>query len=124
MDLSFQDILKNLLPTGGSIVYDIFLYPIFFLSLVALFMQSDKQLLPTLLLASVLMMTVIAKLSINASIPFERPEIAMLFLNLGIFIFPALVAPMTKAKRSRGLVILVAVFAFVYAFLFWFIEQR
>jgi predicted branched-subunit amino acid permease len=124
LDLSLQDILNNLLPNSQTLLYDIFLYPIFFISLIVVFMQSDKQLLPTLLMASTVLLTLLSKLSVTAREPFHPAEIAMLFINLAMFIFPALVAPMTKAKKSRAPAIFVAVLAFVYTFLFWFINQR
>lgn len=123
-NLSFQQILNNLLPSADTLIYDIFIYPIFFISVIVVFMQSDKQLLPTLLMAATVLLTLLSKLSLTAGQPFRRAEIAMLFINLGIFILPALVAPMTKAKKSRGPAIIVAVLAFVYTFLFWVINQR
>ncbi len=122
--ISLQEIIQTLLPQSEFLIWDIFLYIIFFLSLITLFMQSDKQILPTLLMAAVLLLTLIAKLSISRQIPFQRREFAMLIVNCGIFIFPALVAGMTKAKKSRGPAVLAGLIGFVFMFLYWLIFQR
>lgn len=122
--ISLQEIAQNLLPNSQYLIWDIFLYVIFFLSLITLFMQSDKQLLPTLLMAAVLLLTLVAKLSLSRQIPFQRDEFGMLVVNCGIFIFPALVAGMTKAKKSRGPAILAAIIGFVFMFMYWLIFQR
>lgn len=124
MNITFQEVLQNLLPTSGSLLYDIFLYPIFFLSLIVLFMQSDKQLTPTLMMAATLLLVVLAKLTINANQPFRRADIGMLFVNIAIFVLPALVAALSKAKRSRPLAIFAFVLGAVYTALYWLTFQR
>ena len=48
--LNPQEIVARLAPrTGVALIYDILLYLIFILSVLVMFMQSDKQLVPTVL---------------------------------------------------------------------------
>ncbi|HEX2905565.1 MAG TPA: hypothetical protein VHO69_01795 [Phototrophicaceae bacterium] len=115
-----QDILARLaLRSGVEMIYDIFLYIIFFLMLIAMFMQSDKQLGPTLLCGMVGAMAIIGKLNV-----FEPKEFGSLIINAGIFVLPIIVAGITKAKKSQPLTIIAGVLGGVYFFMFWFISQR
>lgn len=118
--LSLQDILQKLAPRGGvELLYDIFLYIMFFLAVITMFMQSDKQLFPTMLMAGVAAMAVIAKLNIL------RPkEFGTLVINIGMGTIPLIVAGITKAKKSQGPAVIGGVLGIVYFIIFWLVSQR
>lgn len=110
----------------------VFIYPLFFLAIITMGQQSDKQLLTTLIMAAVLMLIVLAKLGpgrvIDASLDpdilaFPRGLLWFVF-NAGVFVFPLIVAGMTKAKKSVPFAIIGGVWGGVYFFAFWFIAQR
>ena len=118
--LTVQDILAKLAPRSGiELVYDIFLYIIFFLAVIVMFMQSDKQLVPTMIMAGVAAMAVLAKLSI-----FPPKDFGSLVINAGMFVLPLIVAGITSAKKSQAPAIIGGVLAGVYFFLFWVVSQR
>ncbi len=118
--LNPQQLISRLGPrTGIELVYDIFLYIIFFLALIVMFMQSDKQLVPTILAGLVGALAVIAKLNV-----FLPKEFGSLVVNAGIFVFPLITAGITKAKKSQPLAIIAGVLGGVYFFIFWVISQR
>jgi hypothetical protein len=117
--LNLQDIVRQLLPTEKYLLFDIFLYIIFFLGLIAMFMQSDKQMGPTLMLAAVAGIAVISKLH-----AFGDKNLATLLLNALMLILPLIVTGITKAKKSQPLTIIGGVLAGVYFFLFWILFQR
>jgi hypothetical protein len=118
--INLQQILSKLLPRPGTaLIYDIFLYVIFFLALIIMFMQSDKQMTPTMLMAAVAGLSVIAKLDV-----FPPKNFAMLVINAGIFVVPFIVAGITKAKKTTGPAILCGLLGGAYFFLFWLISQR
>jgi hypothetical protein len=124
MDIQLSDIPRLLGPGSGTdLIFSIALYIIFFLSLITMFMQSDKQLITTLIMASTLLLIILAKLTLAANAPFERREFGTYVIHAGIFIFPALVAGMTKAPKSRGPAVIAAVLGAVYMFGFWFLYQ-
>ncbi|MBL8156199.1 MAG: hypothetical protein JNM70_18615 [Anaerolineae bacterium] len=118
--LTIQDILARLGPRGGTeLLYDILLYAIFLLNVIGMFMQSDKQLVPTLMLGGAAALAVVAKLNI-----FNPLAFGSLAVNAGIFVLPLLTAGITKAKKSLGLVILAGILGGVYFFFFWLVSQR
>lgn len=118
--LTLQDILAKLAPRGGvELLYDIFLYIIFFLAVIAMFMQSDKQTLPTILLAAVAAFAVIGKLNIMTPKAFGT-----LIINIGMGVIPLIVAGITKAKKSQALLVIGGVLGMVYFIIFWLVSQR
>ncbi len=120
INLPLNEILARLAPRSGvELLYDIALYIIFFLCLIVMFMQSDKQLVPTILSGMVGALAVIAKLNV-----FDPKAFGALVINAGIFVFPIIVAGITKAKRSQPLAIIAGVLGGIYFFMFWFISQR
>ena len=63
--LSAGAILARLGPgSSPGLIWNIFLYIIFFLAVITMFMQSDKQSITTILMGSVGAFAVIAKLSV------------------------------------------------------------
>jgi hypothetical protein len=128
MDIDFQAILRALGPGSGTdLIWSIFLYLIFFLSLIALFLIPDKNMVPTLLMAGVLLCTVIAKLSLGIRPPIlQRQEFGMMIINVVMLIFPAIALGTIRAKKNKAAApaILTALLGGTYFFLFWLIEQR
>lgn len=120
ISLNPQQIIQRLAPRSGvELIYDILLYIIFFLALIVMFMQSDKQLVPTILAGLVGALAVIAKLNV-----FDPKAFGSLVINAGIFVFPIIVAGITRAKRSQGPAIIAGVLGGIYFFLFWVVSQR
>lgn len=133
--INLNEILNyiSLTPAGGlanSTLFSLILYVIFSLALLALVLMPDKNLLPTLLIAGVLLAAVIGKLiTAGANIGGFRPrEFGTLIVNVIPFLFPMLVAGMVRTrKRSNPVVplgILTGILGGVYFFLFWFFFQR
>lgn len=116
-EVDINDIIGYLGVTNESptILWDILIIICFFLGFITLLMQSDKQLLPTILMAITLLFLVIVKLTLRAELAgrpfFLQPGISgdnvdldglvVLLMLVGIFIFPWTVAAMTKNGRSR-----------------------
>ncbi|MBL8132054.1 MAG: hypothetical protein JNL42_09360 [Anaerolineae bacterium] len=128
MEIDFQEILRIIGPgTGRDIIWSIFLYIIFFFGLITLLSIPDKNMIPTLLMAGVLLFATLAKLSLGTKPPIlERKEFGMMVINVGMFVFPLIAAGLTRARKNRtgAPAILTAVLAGTYFFLFWLIEQR
>lgn len=120
MDINPQEILAALGPRSmPGLVYDLFLYVIFVLALIAMFMQSDKQLTPTILIGGCAACAVIAKLDVIPAKAF-----GMLIVNAGILVLPLLTAGITRAKKTIPLCVIVGVLGAIHFFLFWFFSQR
>lgn len=119
-NIDMQEIIRLLGPNAGlGLVWNIFLYVIFFFTLIAMLLQGDKALLTTIICAASLMLCIIAKLNI-----FPPREFGSLVINAGIFLFPGIVAGMTRDAKSRPPAILACVIGAVYFFAFWFFLQR
>lgn len=115
-----EKILAQLGPSSPpGIIWNILLYVIFFLSLIAMFMQSDKQNTPTVLLGAVGAMAVITKLSI-----FEPKAFGSLVLNVGMFVIPFIVIGISKAKKATPLLIFCGIVGGLFFFGFWLVLQR
>ena len=133
MHLNFQDIITLLLPGSGQVlVWSIFLYLIFFFSLILLLTMPDKNMLPTLLAATTMLFAIVAKLSVSAtSVRGGKPIIAskdfgMFVINVGMIVFPLIAVGMTRARKNKtaGPAIITSLIAAVYFFLFWLIAQH
>ncbi len=133
-----QQILRYIGPRPREGYWDIFfIYPLFFFALVTLFMQGDKEIVTTMIMATVLLLIVLSKLAplgvfntLGRSVGgdpliFDYPQGLLLFIiHCGIFALPIIVAGMTRAKKSRGPAILTGVLGGIYLFAFWFVMQR
>jgi hypothetical protein len=133
MDINFQDILELLKPGGGQvIIWSIFLYIIFFFALITLLVMPNKNMVPTLLIATVLLFAIVAKLSVSApnvrgSQPVLRPkEFGMLVINAGMFLFPLIAVGMTRARKNRTIApaLITSLAGGVYFFAYWFFAQQ
>jgi hypothetical protein len=133
-----QQIMRYIGPRRDGPFWDILLvYPIFFFGLITLFMQGDKEITTTLIMAFVLLLTVLSKLAPlgifdtlgdaagGDPLIFSYPKGFLIFIiHCGLFALPIIVAGMTRAKKSRGPAILTGILGGVYLFAFWFIMQR
>jgi hypothetical protein len=120
MNITPQEILAALGPRSGTaFIYDLFLYVIFVLALITMFAQSDKQLVPTMLIGGAAACTVIAKLGV-----LPPKDFGMLIVNAGILVLPLLTAGITRAKKTIPLCVIIGVLGAIHFFLFWFFSQR
>lgn len=130
MDIDFQEIIALLGPgTGQTLIWSIFLYIIFFFGLVTLLTIPDKNMVPTLLLAGVLLFAIVGKLSVTASFNdaiIKPKDFGMFVINVGMFVFPLIAVGMIRARKSRATApALITAFAgAVYFFLYWMIAQQ
>lgn len=139
MDINFRDILALLGPgTGQNIIWSIILYILFFLALITLFKTPDKNMVPTLLMGTVLLFIIVAKLSISANaVRGGRPiignkDFGMYAINIAIGVLPLIAVGMTRttsrvSRRSNPAAapaILTAVIGIVYFFGFWLVVQQ
>lgn len=115
-NIDVQEILELLGPNRGlPIFFNILIYVIFLFTLIGLLLQSDKAVLPTMVLAAGLLLCVLAKLVI-----FDELEFGTFAINAGMFLAPTLVIGMTRAEKSRGPLILAGLAGAIYFFAFWF----
>jgi hypothetical protein len=137
MEINWSQIGQLLsLGSGPEILVSFLLYVVFFLALIGLFLTPDKNLVATLMTATVLLGALVAKLSIAAArvrgvdeiIPLD--DIGMLAINAIMFTFPFIVAGITRKARGSGKtknvlpMIICGLFAGVYFFMFWLLYQR
>jgi hypothetical protein len=117
--INIDEILHLLGPySGRGMVWAILLYAIFFFSVVTMLMQSEKTIVPVLLMMVGLLAIVLAKLEVFPPRAFET-----FILNVVIFIPPVLVVGMTKNPKSRGPAILAFLLGAGYFFAYWLTFQ-
>ncbi len=117
--INMDEILHLLGPNGGwGMPWSIFIYIIFFLSVVTMLMQSEKTLAPVLLMLIGLLALVLDKLAVFPARAFET-----FILHIVIFIPPILVVGMTKNPKSRPPAILAFLLGAGYFFAFWLTFQ-
>lgn len=126
-----QDALQLLaLGQGQNIIWSLFLYVIFFLSLITLFLIPDKNMIPTLLMAGLLLAVIIVKVSLAPTgqpvVP--RTGFAIFILNIAMGAIPFIVTGMVRARHGKNKVappaILAGIFGFTYFFLYWLVVIR
>ena len=128
MNIDFQDIMVYVGPgQGQQVVWSIFLYLIFFFALITLFLTPDKNMVPTLMIAAVLLCAVIAKISLaqQRGAILDDKEFGMLIINIIMFVFPLIAVGLTRARKNKmaAPAILTSLIAGAYFFLFWVIVQ-
>jgi hypothetical protein len=130
-NVNFQDILNLLAPGGGQdFIWSIFLYIIFILAMITLFTIPDKNMISTLLMASVMLMAIVAKISLASADPIlRRKEFGMMVVNVLMGVFPLLVFGMVRSSSKRKfagapLAIIGGLLGFAYFFMFWFFVQQ
>lgn len=133
--ITFEQVLSYILPTPQFLVFDIFLYVIFFLALLAMFTMPDKNMVPTLLIAGTMLFVIVAKLSTAALVKpgapiLDKQDFGMYAINVGMLVFPMIAIGMTRKPKSNSKVrstpfaLLAGLLGFVYFFLFWLVHQR
>jgi hypothetical protein len=137
--LKFQDVVTLLGPGSGQVlIWSIFLYVIFFLSLITMLNVPNKNMLPTVMVAIVLLCTIVAKLSVSsANVAGSKPiigkkDFGMFAINAGMVVLPLIAVGMTRvstrtskrANKASAPAILTSVIAFVYFFMFWLLAQH
>lgn len=119
-DISLQEIAQRLGPNSPpGLAWNIFIYVIFFFTLITMLLQGDKALLTTIIAAGSLLLCVVDKLAI-----FPPDEFGALVIHAGMFLFPGIVAGMTRDAKSRPPAVLASIVGAVYFFAFWFFLQR
>lgn len=115
MEITLADVLARIgLNSPPGPVYNMMLYTLLVLNLIAFFMQTDRQLITTLLLGLTLILIAIAKLNL---IP--PTNLLLLVLTMGIPLIPFIVAAMTRAKNSRPIALLAGLLGVVYVGVYW-----
>ncbi len=124
------------LGSGQDLIFSLLLYIIFFLALITMLLLPDKNLVATLLIATVMLCAIVAKLSLasyfvrGADPILSRGEFGMLAINALMFTFPFIVVGVTRKARLKkdvrsGLPSLICgLMGGVYFFLYWLIYQR
>lgn len=130
MDFNIQDALQLLaLGEGQDIIWSIFLYIIFFFALVSLLLTPDKNMVPTLLIAAVLVFAIVAKISLASNDPIlNRREFGMLVINIMMGMLPFIAAGTTRVRNRTAKSVPPAIFTgiigTVYFMMFWLFVQR
>jgi hypothetical protein len=128
--INVQEILKLLaLGEGQNALWSIFLYLIFFLALITMFLIPDKNMVPTLMTATVLLFAIVAKVSLASARPIlKKEEFGMMVINILMGVFPFIVAGMIRSgkqkSKAQGPAIINGLFGLTYFFLFWVVVQR
>lgn len=134
-NINFQDIVTLLSPgSGQALVWSIFLYFIFFFALITLLLMPDKNMVPTLLVAGVMLFAIVAKLSvaiiighaIRAQPIIDKLDFGMFVINVGMFVFPFIAVGMIRARKNRAVApaLITGLAGGIYFFLFWVLVQR
>ncbi|MEM6529581.1 MAG: hypothetical protein AAF653_14885 [Chloroflexota bacterium] len=111
----FSDVLAQLsLDSPPGTLYNVMLYSLLLLNIVAMLMQSDKQLFTTLLLGSTALLIAVAKLNI---IP--PTNVALVAVTVAICLIPLIVTAMSKAKASKPLTLTASLLGAIYIVTFW-----
>lgn len=119
-NINLQEIIRLLGPNAGlALPWSIFVYIIFFFTLITMLLQGDKALLTTIISAASLLLCVVDKLAI-----FPPDEFGSLVIHAGMFLFPGIVAGMTRDAKSRPPAIFACIIGAIYFFAFWFFLQR
>jgi hypothetical protein len=136
MDIDFKEIVRLLGPGEGQVViWSIILYILFFLAVITLFRVPEKNMIPTLLMGTVLLFIIVAKLSITApsrDAIIKKTEFGMYIINIGIGVLPLIAVGMTRttsrvsrrANPAAATAILTSVIGIVYFFGFWLAVQQ
>jgi hypothetical protein len=127
-NINLQDALQLILPGSATLIWDIFLIPIFFLALFALFRMPDKNMVPTLLTGGVLLAVVVAKISITAPLVGQDAILeafGFLVVNAAMMLFPLIAAGTLRARKKGpaiAFLILAGILSGVYFFLYGLLE--
>jgi hypothetical protein len=129
-----NDIISALGPRTDNttdLMFDIFLYSIFFLCMINMAFISDKQQLLVIMNFGVMIMALVSKLMVgtHAAARLGPNDFGTLILNVGLMVLPLSIAGMArkdKGQKSNHAVIPAVIAGFLgaaYFFLFWVIEM-
>jgi hypothetical protein len=131
-NIDLNEALSNLGPRSGQdLIWDIFLYAIFLIGLLNMGLIPEKQLFPSMLNFGVIGMAVTAKLLVGEgpSKVFDPLHFGTFILNVGMFIFPLIIAGMVRSVKGKpSKAIWPAAFQGLlgggHFFLYWYMVQR
>lgn len=131
MNISVNEIIALLGPGRGELLWNLLLYTIFILALIALFIMPDKNLRATLLVTAVLLAAVIVKLSLSVG-PRQAPiigrcDFGMLVLNALMFSFPLLSLGLVRTRKRTAVfapLILGGIVGGLFFFGYWIVVQN
>jgi uncharacterized membrane protein YhaH (DUF805 family) len=132
--LDFNTILQRLNPfaaTGGDVLWGIWIYIIMALVFITLMLQDETKqkeihLNITILLSIVLLCCLVDKVAVGTGrrlYPLDRKQIEVFFLRVPMFVFPIVIAGMTRTGKSRGWAIVAGILGGIYLFARWLTEQ-
>ena len=114
----FQGIIAKLNVQSNGFIWGYVLYLIIFLDILTLILQKQSNIQITVFISISVMAALIDKID-----AFPRGDFWAFFIRVLIFVFPLVVAGMTRTPRSRPWAILCAIIAGIYMFARWFIDQ-
>jgi len=133
--ISFQDILQRLGPNppGGdqaALVWSLFLYGMFFLTLICFFNQRIPVMVTTLMLAGAMLCMIIDKVGVGNGPNYVLPSnnradqrlIFTLFMRIAMFGLPVVAASQSKTEKSRKWGYMAAGLGFVYFIVRGFVD--
>jgi hypothetical protein len=127
-----NDIVDALKPRQGKeLVWDLFLYSIFFLCLINMAFISDKQQLLSIMNFTTMALALFSKLLVGThrAAMLGPNDFATLILNIGLMILPLSIAGMArknKGQKSNHAIIPALIAGFMgagYFFLYWVTEM-
>ena len=124
---SGQQILARLAPrTGTDLILDLMLYTLFGIGFITMILVPDKQMLPSVLMLSMIMAALIAKLQY---VGINVCDLATFAINVFMFAIPMLVAGMVRGragKTPKALwpAVLTGLIGGMYFFMFWALYQQ
>src|SRR5262245_21863137 len=128
MNINASEILSRLGPNypnlpGLGPVYNYLLYAIFIFALISLFSMPEKNIIPTILIAVVLMAAVVAKVDAVSN----HCDFLSYVLNVSMFVLPFIAGGTIRSRQSKAKAVIPAIIAAiiggVYFFAFWFFIQ-
>jgi hypothetical protein len=114
-----SQILGALSPMAPNPIIGFAIYFMFFMILVAIFLQKRSNNTITVLLFGTILCLLVDKLGVLPNSSF-----GLYIVRIYIFVVPIIVAGMTKWEKSRAPLALCALVGFFYMFLRWFFEMR
>ncbi len=115
-DVTFEQVIKLLLPTPGRELWDIWLYAILLFALITLFMQPEGAIMITLMMAAVIIFIFVDKVG---AFPAHQCNFGTMMIRILMFVIPLLTAGITQKPKSRGPAVIAAFLALGYTFLQW-----
>ncbi len=129
-----RQIVNSIGPSSDTLIWDISLYLLFFLNLIALLMLPDGSTMNTMLLILVLVSIFIDKTyafgymidpgPYDPKTCHEKIFVGTYLIRAAMFVAPLTVAASTDEGKVRAVGILAGIGGAIYLFLRWFMQQR